>query len=413
MKNTLLLMTLCFCLPVQAADYMNVHRELVTAYKIRDYAAMQAAAESALELRPDYPPMLYKLAIAHSLQGETFETMTLLNRLADMRVRMPLENDEDLRSLHDNENWHALVARYQLLNKPVGTAERAYEFAQKDFIPEGIAIDKNGVLYLGGIRHGNIVRLQDGKVHALAAPENNKWWSVFGMRLGVRGDLWFASSGIPEYAGSEAASGQAGIIRIDAATGKLLEQFILPDDGNAHVFGELLLTRNGVYVSDSLGGILRLRNGKFETLLEAGRLISPQGMVLLDNGRLMIADYRGGLFTLEPETGTLNRVSAPGNVSLYGIDGLYRYGDDLIAAQNGITPHRVTRLKFDAHNNAVTSAEILLMNHPDFDEPTLGAVHDGAFYVIANSHWNRFDRDGKLAESETLNGPIVLRIALE
>lgn len=299
------------------------------------------------------------------------------------------------------------------MDNPIGTAERAYEFGQKDFIPEGIAFDKNGRLYLGSIRHGSIVRSRDGYVRTIAAPRENEWWSVFGMRARANGELCFASSDIPEYAGSETATGRAGIFCIDTNTGKLLEKSVLPDDGKAHVFGDLLVADDDIYVSDSFGGVLRLRDGNFRTLLEPGRLVSPQGMALLDDGRLVIADYRGGLFTLAPDSGELKRVIAPKNVSLYGIDGLYRYGDELIATQSGITPHRVTRLTFDAADNAVTAAEILLMNHPDFDEPTLGAVRGNTIYLVANSHWNRFDGDGELTESEKLNGPIVLGIALE
>ena len=39
--------------------------------------------------------------------------------------------------------------------------------------------------------------------------------------------------------------------------------------------------------------------------------------------------------------------------------------------------------------------EVLIANHPLFDEPTLGTVVGEAFYFVANSHWNRFDHEGK------------------
>ena len=50
------------------------------------------------------------------------------------------------------------------------------------------------------------------------------------------------------------------------------------------------------------------------------------------------------------------------------------------------------------------------MNHPDFDEPNLGQVVGDDFYVVANSHWNRFDKDNNLPEG--LSGPIVLKLSL-
>jgi hypothetical protein len=85
----------------------------------------------------------------------------------------------------------------------------------------------------------------------------------------------------------------------------------------------------------------------------------------------------------------------------------------LIAVQNLARPHRVTRLRLDDSGHAVTAQDTLLRAHPDFDEPTLGTIRDGVFYLNANSHWNRFDADNDLPEAESLAGPIVLRFPLE
>jgi hypothetical protein len=51
------------------------------------------------------------------------------------------------------------------------------------------------------------------------------------------------------------------------------------------------------------------------------------------------------------------------------------------------------------------------MNLEVFDEPNLGQVVGDSFYFIANSHWNRFDREGNLPAD--LAGPIVLKIDLD
>ena len=100
----------------------------------------------------------------------------------------------------------------------------------------------------------------------------------------------------------------------------------------------------------------------------------------------------------------------PPSTSAYGIDGLYRHGDDLIAIQNGIRPHRVVILTLSADGASVTSSRVLVASLAEFDEPTLGLVHQGDFYFVANSHWNRFDRDNQLPEG--LSGPIILRVSL-
>ena len=58
----------------------------------------------------------------------------------------------------------------------------------------------------------------------------------------------------------------------------------------------------------------------------------------------------------------------------------------------------------------IIGMRILAANLPEFDEPTLGAIHNDSFYFVANSHWNRFDRESRLPEG--LTGPIVLKLGL-
>jgi hypothetical protein len=52
------------------------------------------------------------------------------------------------------------------------------------------------------------------------------------------------------------------------------------------------------------------------------------------------------------------------------------------------------------------------MNHPDFDEPTLGVVANGALYFTANSQGGRFlDEKHPIAESE-MRDAVVLKLPL-
>jgi hypothetical protein len=58
----------------------------------------------------------------------------------------------------------------------------------------------------------------------------------------------------------------------------------------------------------------------------------------------------------------------------------------------------------------VVSSRTLAANLDAFDEPTLGTIDGDDFLFVANSHWNRFDRDNNLPED--MEGPIVLRVSL-
>ena len=82
----------------------------------------------------------------------------------------------------------------------------------------------------------------------------------------------------------------------------------------------------------------------------------------------------------------------------------------MIAIQNGIRPNRVIEFDLSDDGLVVSGSRILARNLAEFDEPTLGTVVGGEFFFVANSHWNRFDRDGNLAED--LTGPIVLKVRL-
>ena len=82
----------------------------------------------------------------------------------------------------------------------------------------------------------------------------------------------------------------------------------------------------------------------------------------------------------------------------------------MIAIQNGIRPHRVVAFTLSADGGAITASRILASSLPEFDEPTLGLVHEGDFYFVSNSHWNRFDRENRLTAG--LAGQIVLKISL-
>ncbi|MGB5719136.1 MAG: hypothetical protein WBM34_00455, partial [Woeseiaceae bacterium] len=97
-------------------------------------------------------------------------------------------------------------------------------------------------------------------------------------------------------------------------------------------------------------------------------------------------------------------------VTDYGIDGLYRHGDELIVIQNGTQPNRVVAMQLGIDGLSITAGRTVAANLEEFDEPTLGLVSGSDFIFIANSHWNRFDAENRLPDG--LSGPVILRIPL-
>ena len=407
---------LCFSTLLFADDYGDARAELVTAYEAEDFPAMRAAAIKALDARPGFPGGLFNLALAEVLGGDAEASLDALQELLAKKIDFGADELDEFAPLHDLPGWDAYASAVTALYTPVGAAAVAYRHDVPDFIPEGIAIAPDGDLYLGSIRHGAIIKTGVEPKLIVAAPDGPHW-SVFGMRHdGVR-TLWYVSAAIDEFASLDPEdAGKTGLYAIDTDTGETRQRALLPRTGNRQVLGDLILVdADTIFLADQTDGIVyryTISSGEFTTVVERGHFGSPQGLVLDEAGEfLYVADYIGGLYRLGLATGEIRRVTPLDSASDYGIDGLYRHGNKLIAIQNGIRPNRVVEFELSDDGAAVVASRILAMNLPEFDEPNLGVVRDNEFLFIANSHWNRFDRDGGLPDD--LSGPVVLSIALQ
>ena len=230
------------------------------------------------------------------------------------------------------------------------------------------------------------------------------------------GSLWFASAAVPQMTGVGEDEGKTGLFRLDVSSGTITKSAILPQYEKSQVLGDLIIADdNTIYATDSLTGAIYsyyIDSNEFEILVQRGKLGSPQGLALDESGNyLYVADYIGGLYRVWLHDGSLVRLDVADDTTAYGIDGLYRYGDELIVIQNGIRPNRVAALQMSDNGLAITSSRLLASNLEQFDEPTLGVIRGDDFYFVANSHWNRFDRENQLPEG--LTGPLILKLALD
>lgn len=413
-KTLPLVLIFCFCNQSLADSYSDARSEMIAAYQAHDFPAMQVAAEKALAARPGYPGALFNLAFAKTLHGKDSEALEVLNELVAAGVDYGVADIEELASLQTLPGWPAYAAAVQILNEPRGDATTAFLHEAGDFVPEGIAVDGDSLL-LGSIRYGYIERLGEQRA-TLSDPVEAGHWSVFGMRMGPAGGLWYVSAAVPEYANVDAESiGSTGLFRLDLDTGKTTVRALLPKQDEMQVLGDLIFADdNTIYATESLTGALyrySIDTGEFTQVIAPGTLRSMQGLVLDESGEyLYVADYVGGLFRVHLADYSVQRVIGDAQTTLFGIDGLYRFGNELIAIQNGIRPNRVAAFSLGEDGLSVTSTRILARNLPEFDEPTLGTIVGDEFLFVANSHWGRFDRDGNLPAA--LTGPIILRVKL-
>lgn len=389
-------------------DYAAARAELIAAYQAQDFPAMVRAAREALQARPGYPGARFNLALALVLNGDADTSLGELERLAADGIDFGVADVDEFAPVRALPGWSGYADKLQALNEPMGDATVVLQRPDDRFVPEGIAIDADGRILLGSIRHGTIVRGDD------VLTRRKGHWSVFGMGFHDDGSLWFASAAVAQLENVGDDKGTTGLFRLDPSTGEITRVALLPEHDGDQLLGDLVIDGDLVYATDSLtGAVYRydMEADLFAALVPAGTFGSPQGLVIDATGRwLYVADYIGGLYRVALDDGRVEKLVMEGQGSDYGIDGLYRYGDRLIAIQNGIRPHRVVSFRLANDGRVIRETRILASNLPMFDEPTLGAIHGDDFYFVANSHWNRFDRDNRLPDG--LSGPIVLKLGL-
>jgi len=411
--GALLASVLLLLSPAHADDYRDARAELIAAYQQEDHPAMLAAANKALAARPGFPGALFNLAMSQAVNGDPQASLQTLELLSEKGVDFGAGELDQFATVRELDGWSAYEEKVDALHVSFGTADVITIYDDAEFVPEGIVFDNEGRLYLGSIHRGQIIRLGES-VEVLS--DRDTHWSVFGARFHPAGSLWFASAAVPQLAGVGEDEGKTGLFRLDVSSGTITKAAILPQYEKTQVLGDLIIADdNTIYTTDSLtGAIYRyyIDSNEFEILVRRGDLGSPQGLVLDASGNyLYVADYIGGLYRVWLQDGSLVKLEIADDTTAYGIDGLYRYGDELVVIQNGIRPNRVAALQLSDNGLAITGSRLLAANLEQFDEPTLGVIRGDDFYFVANSHWNRFNRKNELPEG--LTGPIILKLALD
>jgi sugar lactone lactonase YvrE len=393
----------------------------VKAYEAHDVPAFLAHAREAERLRPDHGGVIYTLASACALSGDTAGAFDMLRRFAKLGYTADLAADSDFARVRSLPAFAAARRSLARNAEPVMRSRAAFTLPERDLLTEGIAYDPGTrAFFVGSVHHRKIVRVdRSGRVAEFIASARDGLWAPLGMRAdSARGVLWVATAALPQMVGYDTAdAGRSGLYAFDLATGALRGRYLLPRDGAPHALGDVVIARGGdVYASDSRGPVIyRVRAGgdTLEEFVRSPLLLSAQGMAFDRTEQTMyLADYSRGLLQVNLATREVQPVPAADGVLTLGIDGLYADGDALIGVQNGVAPYRVVRLHLDRDGRRVVAAEVLERARPDYAEPTLGVVVGRTLYYVANSQWEQFRDDGTIAAPAELKAPLVLRLPL-
>jgi len=396
------------------------YREAVQAYEAGDYPAFLEHARAAQQLRPAHGGVGYALASAYALNGDTANALASLRHFAALGYSAEPAIDSAFASLRGSAGLAQVERQLARNREPIVRSTVAFELPERDLLTEGVAYDpRDAVFYIGSVHRRKIVRMTaDGRFSNLVT-FGPKPWAPLGMKVdAVRRLLWVAVAALPQSEGfAPADSNRSGLVRIDLETGKITGEYEIPRDGRPHTLGDVLLTSKGdVYSSDSRAPtIYRVTAGSdsLENFLDSPLLLSAQGLAFTpDERRMYVADYSRGIVAIEMATRTATLLPAADTVLALGIDGLYYHKGALIGIQNGVEPHRVVRLELSGDGSRIRRSVALERAHPKYLEPTLGVLVDRDLYYVANSQWEQFGENGRVATPDSLRAPVVLRLRL-
>lgn len=377
---------------------------------------------------PDEPDILYALAKAEALTGDSQAALKRLSRVVAMGYGVGAETDPAFASLTSLPAFRALAPAMAENGKPLTHSTPAYTVAEADLIPEGIAWDPGTrSLFLGSLsKHKILVIAPDGKVRDFVPSGRDGLPLVLGMKVDrdrTPRSLWACTSeGDP--AQGENTSRRSFLFRFDLETGKTLQKIPSPPGGR-HLFNDLAIARSGdLYLTDSEEGTFyRLPAGTelLERLVPADTLVYPNGIALSDDGRFLYVAHAGGILVWDVAKRRTFPLAAPDGVALGGIDGLSFWRGALIGVQNGTKPHRIALFALAPSLDRVTGARVVERGNPLFDIPTTGAVAersdgknvgDADYYFMANTQLRALGPGGVVKEPEKRKPVVILKLDL-
>jgi len=410
--------------PDPSGDARALYIAALAAKEKGDLAGYLTNARDAAALRPMHPIILYHLASAYALNHQPEQAGDVLRRLANLAVYRDIANDPSFASAVNHRSIQTAIRDLvRVKHRRIGAGTVYRTIPDPAFIPEGIAYDPTSrSLFVSSQHERKIVRIDpDGRVTDFITEAQDGIWMVFGIAIDpARRRLWAVSTAERPMRGfRDADEKRAGLFAFDLTNGKLVQKIVMePSDAPPHYFDDLTIAPDGrVFLSD--GGsstVYVLQPGERELrVLVAPRTIQgPNGLAMTPNGRwLYVSDYAGFIVRVDPASGEATRLPQPKNAAIYGIDGLSWHSTGLIGIQNGVEPSRVLRLQLSPTGLEIRKVEILEMNNPAFEEPTLGVVVGDDLYCVANSHGGVLRRDAETVSKRLLSPPAIVRVRLK
>jgi sugar lactone lactonase YvrE len=337
----------------------------------------------------------------------------LLRSLEGRKLGLVPVRDAGFEAMWNDHEFQKI--REKLANEEPQTPDApvAFRLGDSKLIPEGIAYDpKQDRFFIGSVAQKKIVSAnRKGEVKNFSKPEDNLD-CVLGLFVDSAQQHLYAVStnGFLDEARKQRRN---AVVRYDLKNGLLVNRYDAPD---ASQLNDLTSAADGtIYATDSAGGTLFRKTPGEKTLTPFGAksaLPGANGIALGADGKLYVA-MSTGIATIDPSTGSPTRLSQPDTVVTGGCDGLYWHRGDLVGIQNVTNPGRVIRIALADQGTRISGITVLQSHHhPEFAEPTTGAIAADALYVIANSYVGHFQPNGSIKDPGQLKPTVIIAVPL-
>jgi SMP-30/Gluconolactonase/LRE-like region len=379
-------------------------------------AAARATLQRIQALRKERPNdgvLIYYEAAFQSQVGERARALELLRSLKGRKLGLIPTRDLGFDAIWDNKEFQMI--RKELADEEAKTPDAPVAFRLKDpkLIPEGIAYDPTSKqFFLGSIaQHKIIVTDAKGEARDFSAP-GDKLDAVLGLAVdAARGHLYAVSTNGFEDSGK--IERRNAIMRYDLKDERLTDRFLAPE---AMQLNDVAIAPDGtVYTTDSASGtVFRKKPDErtFTRLGATGGVRGANGITFSSDGILYVT-LSTGIARVDTGNGAATRLPQPDTVVTGGIDGLYWHDGDLFGIQNSTNPGRVVRIALADKGSRIAGLTVLQSHqHPDFDEPTTGAIAKSALNVIGNSYVSHYQADGSIKDAAELKGTAIVAVPL-
>lgn len=369
--------------------------------------------QSLRKQRPDDGLLVFYEAITRIGLGERDAAFALLRTLKSRKLGLIPVRDFGFESVWADPEFQRL--RNELADDEPRTPDApvAFRLIDPKLIPEGIAYDaKRDRFFIGSVAQRKIILIdRKGDARDFSKVED-KLDCVLGVTVDLARDQLYAVStnGFLDEARTQRRN---AVVRYELKTGRLADRFDAPE---AMQLNDVAIEANEtIYATDSASSTL-FRKKPNEKMLtpfgSKGAVAGANGITVGTNGNLYVA-ISTGIAKIDTLTGAPTRLPQPDTVATGGCDGLYWYEGDLIGIQNVTNPGRVVRIELTDKGARVAGLIVLQSHHhPDFAEPTTGAIAHGALNVIANSYVGHFQPDGAIKDQGQLKGTAIVGVPL-